>query len=75
MAKEVVTKGFGTFGSIARVILRGFFSGEVVVLPSIDQIFTDGRSTPTARTGGARTLTIRTDGARTPTVTTAGEGA
>ena len=29
MAKEVVTRGFGTFGTIARVVLAGFFSSSV----------------------------------------------
>ena len=29
MAKEVVTRGFGTFGNIARVVLGGFFSSSV----------------------------------------------
>ena len=69
----ILTKGLGVFGDVARVIWDGLTAGEVVVPPSIDQIFTDGRSTPTARTGGARARTIRTSGGRTPTVRTAGE--
>lgn len=28
MAREVITRGFGAFGTIARVLLRGYFSSS-----------------------------------------------
>ena len=69
MAKEVITRGFGSFVTIARTVLAGFFSKEVV---EVDEIFTSGAWTPSKTTGGAWTTSKTTDGAWTPTVTTAG---
>lgn len=36
MVLSIVTAGFGTFGSIAKVVTMGFFTGEeIVFVPTI----------------------------------------